>query len=133
MKELKIDFWCFNGTSTGFSVSFNWNCPLNGFACCAVIFVVENSLSSYADNCNNNNNNNNNNKNFMTPFHGWGSTVTRLQSHYQEKVYFLPQTSQKVLVLVWSILEGWKAESILEPPSGFEPWTPGLGTQHPNH
>ena len=29
-------------------------------------------------------------KNFMTPFYGWGSTAARLQSHYEETVYFLP-------------------------------------------
>ena len=27
--------------------------------------------------------------NFMAPFHGWGSAVSRLQSHYQEMVQFL--------------------------------------------
>ena len=29
--------------------------------------------------------------------------------------------------------EGWKAELILEPSSGFEHGTPGLGIQHLNH
>ena len=29
-------------------------------------------------------------KNFMDPFHGWGSTASMLQSHYQETVNFLP-------------------------------------------
>ena len=29
-------------------------------------------------------------KNVMAPFYGWGSTVSRLQSHYEETVYFLP-------------------------------------------
>ena len=28
--------------------------------------------------------------NFMATFHRWGSTVSRLQSNYEEKVYFLP-------------------------------------------
>ena len=27
-------------------------------------------------------------------------------------------------VLIWSNSGGWKAESTLGPPSGFEPWTP---------
>ena len=27
---------------------------------------------------------------FMTNFYGWGSTASRLQSHYKETVYFLP-------------------------------------------
>ena len=25
--------------------------------------------------------------NFMAPFYGWGSTVSRLQNHYEEKVF----------------------------------------------
>ena len=53
-------------------------------------------------------------------------TVSRQQSHYQEAVYFLALSSQIFLVLIWSTLEGWKAESILEPPKGFEHDNPGL-------
>ena len=34
---------------------------------------------------------------------------------------------QKFMVLILSTSEGWKAESILEPPSGFEQGIPGLG------
>ena len=26
----------------------------------------------------------------MAPFFGWGSTASRLQSHHEEAVYFLP-------------------------------------------
>ena len=48
-------------------------------------------------------------------------------SHFEEAVYFLPLSSQKFLVLILSTWEGWKAESILEPLSGFEHRTPGLG------
>ena len=33
-------------------------------------------------------------------------------------------------VLILPTSEGWKAESTLEPPSGFEHGTPGLGIQH---
>ena len=54
-------------------------------------------------------------------------------SHFKEAVYFLPLSSQKFLVLILSTLEGWKAESNLEPPSGFEHGTPGFGIQHLNH
>ena len=32
-------------------------------------------------------------KNFMAPFNGWGPTVSRLQSHYEQAVYFLPLSS----------------------------------------
>ena len=46
---------------------------------------------------------------------------------FEEAVYFLPFSSQKFLVLILSTSEGWKAESTLEPPSGFEHGTPGLG------
>ena len=31
----------------------------------------------------------------MAPFYGWKSTVSRLQSHYEEAVYFLELSSQK--------------------------------------
>ena len=55
------------------------------------------------------------------------------QSHFEETVYFLPLSSQKFLVLILSISKGWKAESILEPPSGFEHRTIGLAIQYLNH
>ena len=54
-------------------------------------------------------------------------------SHSEEAVYFLPFSSQKFLVLILSISEGWKAESTLEPPSGFEHETPGLVIQRLDH
>ena len=38
-------------------------------------------------------------------------------SHFKEAVYFLPFSSQKFLILILSISEGWKAESTLEPPT----------------
>ena len=69
----------------------------------------------------------------MALFYGWGSTASRLRNHYQEAVYFLSLSSQKFLVLIWSTFEGWKAESALEPPSGFEDGIPGLGIQRLNH
>ena len=46
----------------------------------------------------------------------------------KEAVYFLPFSSQKFLVLILSTSEGWKAESTLEPPSGFEH---GIGNPAP--
>ena len=39
-------------------------------------------------------------KDFMSTFHGWGSTVSRLQSHYEETGYSLPLTPQEFLVLI---------------------------------
>ena len=51
---------------------------------------------------------------------------------FEEAVYFLPLSSQKFLVLILSTPEGWKAESILKPPSGFEHGTLGLGIQRLN-
>ena len=34
------------------------------------------------------------------PFSGWGSTISTLQSYYEEILYFLPLSSQEVLVLI---------------------------------
>ena len=59
-------------------------------------------------------------KSLMAPFYGWDSTVSRLQSHYEEIVYFLPLSFQKFLVLIRSISKGWKDEMTLKPSSGFE-------------
>ena len=39
-------------------------------------------------------------KTLTAPFYGWGSTVSRLQSHYKETVYFLPLGPQDFLVLI---------------------------------
>ena len=46
----------------------------------------------------------------MVPFYGWASTASRLQSQYEETVYFLPISSQKFLVLIRSTSGGRKAE-----------------------
>ena len=54
-------------------------------------------------------------------------------SHFEEAVYFLPFSSQKFLVLILSTSEKRKAESTLEPPSGFEHRTPELAIQRLNH
>ena len=42
----------------------------------------------------------------MAFFYGWGSTVSRLQTHYEETVYFSPLSSQKFVVLIRSTSEG---------------------------
>ena len=69
----------------------------------------------------------------MVPFYGWGSTVSRLQSHYEETVYILPLSPQEYLVLISSISARWKVETTLESLSNFGPGTPELGIQRLNH
>ena len=69
----------------------------------------------------------------MSPFYGWDSTISRVRSHYKDTVYFLPLSLQEYLELILSTLEGWKAASTLNPPSGFEPATPQLEMQYLNH
>ena len=58
--------------------------------------------------------------NFLATFYGWSSTVSKLQSYYEETVYFLLLSTTKFLVLIWSTLESLKAASTLESSSGFE-------------
>ena len=69
----------------------------------------------------------------MTPFYVWGSTTFRLQDHYEETIYILPLSPQKLMLLIRSTSEGWKAESTLEPHSGFEHETHVLKIQRLNH
>ena len=59
--------------------------------------------------------------------------LKRLESQYKESGIFLSTSSLKFLVLIWLTSEGWKTESTLELPSGFEHWTPRLGIQRLNH
>ena len=42
----------------------------------------------------------------MVNFYGRGSTASRLETHYEEAVYFLQLSSQKFLVLTVSGLSG---------------------------
>ena len=65
----------------------------------------------------------------MAPFYGCSSTVSRLEPLRRGSLLF----TMKLLVLILSTSEGWKAESTLEPPSGFEHGNPGLGIQYINH
>ena len=69
----------------------------------------------------------------MAPFFMDGVQLPQGYSNFEEAIYFLPFSSQKSLILILSTSEGWKAESTLEPPSGFEHETPGLGIQCLNH
>ena len=66
----------------------------------------------------------------MAPFYGWSSTASR---KFEEVVYVLPLSPQKSLIFTLSTSEGLKADSTLEPPSGFEHGIPQLGIQHLNH
>ena len=70
--------------------------------------------------------------NFMAPFYGWALT-DQGKSHFEEALYFLPLTPQKFLVLILSSSEGRRPELTLEPLSGFEHGTPGLGIQRLDH
>ena len=69
----------------------------------------------------------------MAPFYECGLTGSRLQSYHEEAIYFLPLSSKKFLVLIWSNAEGSKTESTLKTPSGFEHETLVLGIQRLNH
>ena len=69
----------------------------------------------------------------MAPFHGWSSNVSKLQSHYEETIYFSSLSPHNFLVLISSTSEGQKAELTLEPPTAFEPRFPGLGIHCLNH
>ena len=42
----------------------------------------------------------------MVHFYGWGSTASRLETHYEEAVYYLQLCSQKFLVLAVSGVSG---------------------------
>ena len=55
----------------------------------------------------------------MAPFFMDGVQLPQGYSHFEEAIL--------------STSEGWKAASTLEPPSGFEHGTPGLGIQRLNH
>ena len=54
------------------------------------------------------------------------STASKLEPLRGDSLHFAIK-SQKFLVLILSTSERWKTESTLEPPSGFEHGTPGLG------
>ena len=59
-------------------------------------------------------------QNFVALFYELGWTVSRLQCHNEETVYFLLLYLQDFLVLIWSTSEGWKAKLTLDPTSGFD-------------
>ena len=74
-------------------------------------------------------------KNFMVAFHGWGSTMARLQSHYEETLLFTTKSPgvPGTHVIDHGRMKGpWLDEVSLEPPSGLGPEIPKLATQHFN-
>ena len=68
----------------------------------------------------------------MAPFYGWVSTASRLEPLRGGSLLFttkFPEVPGTHFIDLGRI----KAESNLEPPSGFEHGTPGLGIQRLNH
>ena len=55
-----------------------------------------------------------------------------MSQRYRASLLFTT-TPQEFVALISSTLKGWKAKSILELPSGFEPGIPGTEIQCPNH
>ena len=64
----------------------------------------------------------------MAPFYGWGSTASRLEPLWGGSLLYNTK-SPEFLVLILSNSEGWKAESTLGWPNGFDHETPGLWIQ----
>ena len=58
----------------------------------------------------------------MALFYGWGSTALMLEPLRGGSLLF-------TIFIILSTSEGGKSELTLEPPSGFEHETPGLGIQ----
>ena len=69
---------------------------------------------------------------FVAAFYGWGSTASKLEA-LQGGSLFFPKKFPEIPGTHFTTSEGWKTESTLQPPSGFEHDTPGLGIQHLNH
>ena len=65
----------------------------------------------------------------MRSFCEWGSNTARPQPLRGGNLLFITKFPQEFLVLILSTSEGWKTKSTLEPLSGFEHGTPGLGIQ----
>ena len=72
-------------------------------------------------------------KKLYGPFLWMGFNCFKATATSRRQFTFLPFSSQNFLVLILSTSEEWKAESTLEPPSGFEHRTPGLVIQRLNH
>ena len=68
----------------------------------------------------------------MAPFYGWGSTASMLQQPLRGGSLLFTIQFPEIPGTHFINLRRMKAESTLEPPSGFEHGTPGLGIQHLN-
>ena len=53
----------------------------------------------------------------MVHFYGWGSTTSRLETHYEEAVNYLQLSSQKFLVLTVSGVSGFNNLTVKNYPS----------------
>ena len=70
-------------------------------------------------------------KHFMGPFYGWGSTFSRLQSHCEETVYFLPLSPQEkpgIHLIDLRRMEDWVD---LGATQWFSTWGPWIGNPAP--
>ena len=61
----------------------------------------------------------------MAAFYGWRSTASRLEPLWRGSFHFINKFPE-FLLLILSTSEGWRVESTLEPPSGFEHGGPEL-------
>ena len=68
----------------------------------------------------------------MACFYGWRSTASRLEPLREGSLLFTAKFPE-IPGTHFIDLGRRKAESTLEPPSGFEHGTPGLGIQRLNH
>ena len=68
----------------------------------------------------------------MAPFYGWRSTASRLELLQGGSLFFTAKFPE-IPGTHFIDLERRKAESTLEPPSGFQHGTSGLGIQHLKH
>ena len=68
----------------------------------------------------------------MTPFYGWGSTASRLEQLRGGSLLSITKLPDIPGTYFTDLgrMKGWLT---LEPPSGFEHRTPGLGIQCLNH
>ena len=69
----------------------------------------------------------------MAPSYGWGSTASKLEPLRGGSLLFTTKFPEISGTHFTDLGRMKKAESTLEPPSGFEHGTPGLGIQRLDH